>query len=229
MEDYSALSGTYAGISERRRRYNTAVDNHFVALAQAAGGRWLDVGTGDGKRALELNRLLSKDLTVVEPSSLLEDSFELKNPEVNVIRASFDEIDESLTFDVVSALWNVVGHVDSLELFLAQVWNLLDDDGLLFFDVNSPFNWRRFGLNAVTKNLLSRRNSYSFTWNSAVPSTVNFYRISFIVAQLKSAGFLPSISYLDYETGIQVSSGFLGSAVVSARKPILGTVSKGAG
>ena len=229
MSDYSALNGVFAELAESRRNYNAAVDKQFIRLAKSAGRRWLDIGAGDGKRALALNRALSKDLTLVEPSSLLENSFELKHPELRVIRASFDEIDAPLTFDVVSALWNVVGHVDSLEEFLRHVWAILDEGGLLFFDVNSPLNWKRFGAKAVAKNLLSQKESFSFAWNPTVPSTVNFYRISFIRAQLNQVGFSSSVTYFDYENGNQVRSAFQGSAVIAARKPLSKPVSKGLG
>lgn len=218
MQDYSALGDMYESISEQRRLYNSAVDKQFFKVAQSVGRRWLDIGTGDGKRALRLNRALSKELTVVEPSSLLDDTFEAKNPDVKVIRASFESVGGSGRFDVISGLWNVVGHVESLEGFFHKAWHLLDEGGLLFFDANSPFNVRRFGARAALRNLLSRQTSFSFNWSSLAVSPVIFYRTSAIVAHLEATGFSTSILYLDYENGNPVSSGFLGSVVVTARK-----------
>lgn len=218
MQDYGALKGVYESISDQRRRYNAAVDKQFLKVAQSVGRRWLDIGTGDGKRALGLNRILLKELTVVEPSSLLDNSFEMKNPDVAVVRASFESVLGLGRFDVVSGLWNVVGHVESLESFFRKAWELLDEGGLLFFDANSPFNMRRFGARAALRNLFSGRSTFSFSWNPAAVSPVSLHRASAIVSLLETIGFSTSILYLDYENGNQVSSGFLGSVVVTARK-----------
>ena len=220
MDDYSALRQTYSGLALEREAYNHAVDREFCAVASAAGPRWLDAGAGDAKRTLALNTIVKKELTVVEPSLLLEPSFELDHPAVEVIRDSFEEIETETSFDLVSALWNVVGHVDSLPEFFGKVWDILAQDGVFLFDVNSPLNFRKFGLSAVSRNLLSSKaQTLSFNWNPTVPhSRVNFYRTSLIARHLSTAGFISTVKFIDYASGKPAFSGFTGSAIFTARK-----------
>lgn len=219
MHDYSRIAGTYRGLVEPRRFYLEAVDRRFRDISRITGARWLDVGTGDGSRALALNSVIAKSLTVVEPSSLLPESFEEDHPDTVVIRRSLNDAAISESFGLISALWNVVGHVESLPGFLAKCSELLDDDGVFFFDLNSPFNLKRFGLRAVARNFFSKSDEYSFQWNPSLPdSRVKFYRVSYVLDQLSLLGFRSTVSFVDYESGRSVGSSFLGSAVVVAIK-----------
>lgn len=216
---YSSLSGLYPSLSLSRRNYNAAVDSRLVSLTGQLGPRWLDIGAGDGVRALSLNHELKKNLTVLEPSALLPKTFESDHPNIRVVRSQLEFADFDHEFDLVTMLWNVVGHLESLKSSLRQVAKWTAPSGLLFFDVNSPLNIRRFGLAPVLKNMTRSGQTLSFPWpQTDSDSNVKFYRKGHLVAELAEAGFLASCSYLDYDSGFPTRSGFTGSMIVVARK-----------
>lgn len=216
---YSTMSALYPSLSLSRSNYNAAVDSRLVSLSGQLGPRWLDIGAGDGARALSLNHELKKNLTVLEPSALLPKTFESSHPKIRVVRSQLEFADFDHEFDVVTMLWNVVGHLESLRSCLRQVAKWTAPSGLLFFDVNSPLNVRRFGLAPVLKNVTKGGQMLSFPWpQTDSDSSVTFYRRRYLVAELAEAGFLASCSYLDYDSGLPTHSGFTGSMVVVAKK-----------
>jgi SAM-dependent methyltransferase len=205
-------------LADERKNYIEAVDRHFLELARNSGKNWLDIGSGDGLRAVRLNQLLEKTLTLMEPSRLLSYDFEEAHPDVSVIRSTLSSANVSRQFDLVSMLWNVVGHLNSLEDSLRRIHGMLAEDGVLFLDANSPFNVRRFGLQAVFRNL-ARKGQIQFSWpESNSPGRVNFFGSRVLSEKLKSAGFDPSFHYIDYDNGLPALSEYTGSIVCTARK-----------
>jgi hypothetical protein len=224
VDQYSTMSELYPSLSLSRKEYNASVDSRLTSLAGGLGPRWLDIGSGDGVRALGLNRELQKSLTVLEPSTLLPKTFESNHPDVRVIRSQLEFVDLNHEFDLVTMLWNVVGHLDSLSTSLQRVAKWTAPSGLLFFDLNSPLNIRRFGLASVLNNLVQGGQTLSFPWPATdSDSSVRFYRRRYLVSELARAGFQASFSYLDYDSGLPTKSGFTGSLIVVARKIPLGS------
>jgi len=222
VTQYSRLVGTYSALAGERSAYNSGVDRAFSSLARTQGAEWLDVGSGDATRALRLNRELRKTLTVLEPSSLLPSSFESDYPSVGVIRGQIEDADFGREFDIVSMLWNVVGHLESLRATLLKVHERLSPSGVLFFDANSCLNVSRFGVTTVMKNFIRRAPRLSFPWPDEDSKTsVNFYSRRFLKVQLTRAGFSPSFSYINYDTGLPASSAFDGSMVIVAKKRLI--------
>lgn len=218
VEIYSNLSSKYGSLTEQRRSYLQAVDRHFLELAKSCGKNWLDIGSGDGIRAVLLNQFLGKTLTLIEPSRLLAPSFEELNPEVSVIRSTLSSAKISRQFDLISMLWNVVGHLGSLDDSLRIVHKILADDGVLFLDANSPFNVRRFGLQAVVRNM-TRRGQIQFPWpDSNSLGQVNFFGRRVLSKKLKLAGFAPDFHYVQYDNGLPALSQYTGSIICIARK-----------
>ena len=60
---------------------------------------------------------------------------------------------KSGSFDVITCLWNTLGHIDTRENrieILRQCGRLLAPDGVLFCDVNNRYNARQYGLLRTT-------------------------------------------------------------------------------
>ena len=215
---YNRLTNQYRRISLSRAGYLNAVDEHFLSLARDEGFDWLDIGSGDGVRALSLNRTLNKNLSVLEPSKLLPENFRLEHPEVQIFRQSAENLSLKQEFDVVTMLWNVIGHVDNLEACFAAIRDCLRPSGLLYFDANSALNIRRFGIRNVSRNLRHRR-SVKFPWPDAdSESEVEIFRQSFLRSALKATGFQTRFLFMDYENGQLVRNQFQGSVIVMARR-----------
>jgi len=110
----------------------------------------LDIGAGDGARALRITAASAiKRLILLEPSAGMARLISHK-AEIWPIRA--EELDSaaiSERFDVITCLWNVLGHVrreDSRARALANVARLLSPEGKFFIDVNHRYNVRAYGL-----------------------------------------------------------------------------------
>lgn len=215
---YSSLTSRYDSLADQRRSYLEAVDRLFLELAKNSGNHWLDIGSGDGFRAVQLNRQLDKTLTLLEPSLLLASDFEETHSDITVIRSTLSSAKISRQFDLVSMLWNVIGHVDSLDDSLKKIYGVLADDGVIFLDANSPFNVRRFGFLAVFRNLAST-GPIQFSWpDRNSPGRVNFFGRRVLKTKLELAGFVPEFRYINYDNGLPASSEFTGSIVCIARK-----------
>jgi SAM-dependent methyltransferase len=218
ISEYSALKERYSKISGQRTTYLQAVDNHFLSLAENEGPDWLDIGSGDGVRALLLNEKLKKNLSVIEPSELLPRTFERSNPEVQVIRRRVEDLEFEREFDIVTMLWNVIGHLESLKDCLRFIRKSLKPHGLLYFDSNSALNLRRFGAADVARNLLHTQ-SVKYPWPNPDSETfVEIFRKSFLERALKEAGFQVEVRYLDYDRGEWVQNQFQGSFIILARR-----------
>ena len=81
--------------------------------------------------------------------------FDFTNP-VNVSAQKFIE-KYSSKFDVVTALWNVFGHISSLENLEKSLKNIrryLKKDGLLIIDVNNRLNASSYGFHTALYRLI---------------------------------------------------------------------------
>jgi SAM-dependent methyltransferase len=174
-EAYDRLAPHYRAYAEARAAYLGAVDR-FVIEHSPRGGRMLDVGSGDGVRAASIGRALGATHVVLcEPSaamaSLCRDQ---------AVAAVWTDRAECLRqseerFDVVTCLWNVLGHLPDRDARIAALEGmrrLLAPEGRLFCDVNNRHNARAYGPGTVMLRRLldkvapdERRGDASFEWN----------------------------------------------------------------
>jgi 2-polyprenyl-3-methyl-5-hydroxy-6-metoxy-1,4-benzoquinol methylase len=213
------MKDSYQIVCKRREKYINGVNRDFLKIAKDKGLNWLDIGSGDSIRSAYLNTILGKKLTVLEPSELLTKDFECSNPDIKFLRTSIEEIEFLEKFDVISLLWNVVGHLTNLEATLKKIYNALHPGGVLYFDTNSPFNLIEYGVRQVVKNFFSKQEYLKFSWpDSNSESYVLFYKKSYLIKILKEAGFSVSVRNINYDSGNSVRSCFFGSMVVTAKK-----------
>ena len=147
---YDRLGPVYAQLSQRREAYLRGVEALIVERIPAAARSLLDIGSGDGSRTARIaGRGGLKRVVMVEPSSSLANEAR-KIGEVWPIRA--EELQPNATserFDVVTCLWNVLGHIPNEEKrvqALGAAARLLAPDGRFFLDVNHRYNSRAYGL-----------------------------------------------------------------------------------
>jgi SAM-dependent methyltransferase len=149
---YDLLAPIYAEISAGRRRYLRSVEDLIVSRIPAGSRRMLDVGAGDGRRAqriFELARLA--EVILLEPSVAMAESI----PEARRWAIRAEDLGRAARektgrgFDVITCLWNVLGHVRPeaarIEL-LRRLAQMLAADGRLFLDVNHRYNVSAYGL-----------------------------------------------------------------------------------
>jgi SAM-dependent methyltransferase len=153
---YDRVARFYPKIAERRKRYLEGVDALTVARIPPGSRTMLDVGAGDGKRALGIADKCGLDQVVLlEPSAEMIKEGGGGQARVWGFRAEDlgrDDLhceERNRQFDVITCLWNVLGHIRPEEKrvhILCQLERLLSPHGLLFLDVNHRYNARSYGL-----------------------------------------------------------------------------------
>ena len=147
---YDRLAPHYAQLCGRRKAYLEAVETLIFERLPEGSRSLLDLGSGDGKRARRIAQAAGIErLVMLEPSSAMP-AQGMGKGELWPIRAEDlrpDAIPER--FDVITCLWNVLGHVTTAEKrqqALSNAAHLLSPAGLLFLDVMHRYNLRSYGV-----------------------------------------------------------------------------------
>jgi SAM-dependent methyltransferase len=158
---YTQLGPSYREVALKRSDYNRAVDSLVAQLAQnKKDSSWLDIGTGNGDRLLQLLKIIGTAPSVIclEPSKFMYEEAQKKlGSNALVINSALDAYsdEERKKFSMVTALWNVIGHTDNPVKFVEDAYAMLDQDGFLLFDANNRYNIREYGIFAVMRNAIS--------------------------------------------------------------------------
>jgi SAM-dependent methyltransferase len=172
---YDRLAAHYAELNRRRELYLHGVEREIVSRIPKGSGSLLDVGAGDGSRALRIaSELAIKRIVLAEPSQEMAGRSK-EQAEVWPVRAedlgpdaagetrracgpgTAEDVRPPTTlsntitkrFDVITCLWNVLGHIPTAEkrlLALTAIARLLAPQGRLFLDVNHRYNLRSYGI-----------------------------------------------------------------------------------
>lgn len=142
---YDALAPFYSSLIESRKEYLREVENIIAVHARGARSL-LDIGSGNGVRALRIAHACGiDDLVLVEPS----DKMRRESPENSAVwKRSTSEIPETARFELITCLWNVLGHVEGFRersILLAKLRTFLSPSGMLFLDVNHRYNTGSYG------------------------------------------------------------------------------------
>lgn len=205
---YNAIGSSYREISKERELYLNTIDTYTKqTLIKTNAENILDIGSGDGERILRIISGLELDLWAVENSSFMCDQLIKKIRRDRILRVDISDPSSQLPkVDVVSALWNVFGHIPSLELTLKKIHLSLNSYGTLIFDVNNPINIKQYGLVSVLRNVLNlvllKRRLKFLLGNQNIRTEVYFRSDIEYRKLLKSAGFSNiRVRYIDYSTG----------------------------
>ena len=147
---YNRLAPRYAQLCLRRKAYLEAVETLILECIPGGSRSLLDLGSGDGKRALRIaQRAGIERLVMLEPA----EEMPAQGPgegELWPIRAEDLKPDAlSERFDVITCLWNVLGHIATVEKrqqAVSSAARLLSNRGWLFLDVIHRYNLRTYGV-----------------------------------------------------------------------------------
>lgn len=146
---YDAVAPHYREIAARRAAYLAGVDRIVLESAPGGAQAMLDVGAGDGVRAAALAASAGiRSFVLAEPSSRMAEACRLiPGGEVWTVRA--EELPApGRTFDVITCLWNVLGHVPGRAArieALRRMGALLAPRGVIVLDVNHRYNAAAYG------------------------------------------------------------------------------------
>lgn len=147
---YDAFAPFYKAYAEKRKPYLRKIEDLVIARA-ARNGSLLDVGAGDGSRALRIAREANLARVV-----LLEASTKMRAQcpqNIEIWPCSLLEApDQGPQFEIITCLWNVLGHVKGAQqrmFALSRMKKLLAPQGMIFLDVNHRYNATSYGWGKV--------------------------------------------------------------------------------
>jgi SAM-dependent methyltransferase len=146
-EAYDRIAPIFARLAGQRRDYLDSIDRLILSRVPPGSRSLLDVGSGDGSRALRIAKAQGiGELVLLEPSVAMQGAAP-QDATVWTMRAE-QLRDVQGEFDVITCLWNVLGHIfpptARMEV-LRQFGRLLSAKGRIFVDVNHRYNARHYG------------------------------------------------------------------------------------
>lgn len=222
---YDALAPHYREYAEKKSAYLSAVDHFILENIPEGASSLLDVGAGDGIRGMSIASQKGIAHTVLcDLSSEMVSRCRELNP-TEVWQAAAEALPETnLRFDVITCLWNVLGHLGGRAeriKSLQGMGNLLAENGVIFFDVNNRYNAPAYGLfkvmaRVVMETLLpdERRGDASFDWKikeKVFPAMGHLFTPGEIEGIIHAAGLrVKNRVSVDYTTGKYSQSPFRG-------------------
>jgi len=213
---YDAFAPYYRLYSGRRAAYLAGVDDLVCARFAGRVRSLLDFGAGDGVRGAALARRLGAERLV--QADVSREMLRL----CRALGAAAEVRDVSAPgweswpdrFDLVLCLWNVLGHVPTVEArvrTLAGLRALLAPGGAICFDVhhrhNRAYGFARVLLRRVVDRLRPdpSRGDVRFDWvvgGRRLPAHGHLFTDAEVRAALAAAGLAPFDRWaVDYETG----------------------------
>lgn len=147
---YDRLAPYYPQFAKRRARYLRSIEEQIALRIPAGASSLLDIGAGDGSRTMKVATSSGISRVVLLEASAKMASATPAGCELWRTRAeALDARSISERFDVVTCLWNVLGHIRGFEnraKALTAASQLLSPDGLFFVDVTHRYNARSYGV-----------------------------------------------------------------------------------
>ncbi|MDO8658871.1 MAG: class I SAM-dependent methyltransferase [Candidatus Levybacteria bacterium] len=212
---YTQFAESYAQYASTKEAYLSAVNN-FIKEETDIVKTMIDVGSGDGKRGKLISNFFNiKNFVILDSSEgMIDMAKNITNALVIKADISSNEFKLENKYDVVLCLWNVLGHiaVGNRKIALKNLSSLVENNGVVFLDVNNRYNVVHYGIRSVIKNLfkdvfLPKKTNGDFSLKIDVKGTqintiVHIFNPFEIERLFKSAGFLVlKRKIIDYKTG----------------------------
>jgi SAM-dependent methyltransferase len=240
---YDRVAPFYREMAKPRQRYLERIEQLVIAKVPRGSRSLLDVGAGDGARTFIIAQgARLEEVVLLEPSSGMVRNCQ-GAAEVWAIRAEELGSDPSPSdpraagrwagasapnlarFDVITCLWNVLGHIRPSSKradVLGKLSRMLSSRGVLFVDVNHRYNIRSYGLFRTVSRYLWDQVSpdetngdvtASWKFGSTQCSTYGHVFTDKEIGKLAAAATLriKERVAVDYEKGAVTRFGFQGS------------------
>lgn len=227
-ELYDALAPDYREYAAKREAYFAGVDAFIREHVPSSARRLLDVGSGDGVRAMAVARACAFETVVLsDVSAAMVERCRALAP-TDVWHTSAQALPDGVAgFDVITCLWNVLGHVPGRAERLAALGRmraLLASGGRMFLDVQNRHNAAAYGWGRVLVRVAldrlwpdERRGDTSFDWKvggRTVRGHGHLFTPSEISGLLQQAGWrVAERIAIDYATGQRSQSPLRGQLV----------------
>jgi SAM-dependent methyltransferase len=230
---YTQFAPTYATYASTKDVYLSAV-NEFIVRNAKDGGSMMDIGSGNGLRAKGISDVLQVSLlTLCDSSSgMLSLLKKIEKAEVVSGDISDEHFKQEKTFDTVTCLWNVLGHIptaEKREIAMKNLQELLAPRGFVFVDVNNRYNIPQYGFKNVLKNIwkdliekegtIGNFNIKFQTGEGEIETEVHIFSPFEMNVLVRSAGLkIVKRKSIHYKTGKECKSIFGGQLVYKLSK-----------
>jgi 2-polyprenyl-3-methyl-5-hydroxy-6-metoxy-1,4-benzoquinol methylase len=216
-KSYDRLAPHFRAYSESRAAYLSAVDKLILRRIEKGARSLLDVGSGDGIRAVRLARACSiSRLVLSDPSEEMARRCRRLEEVDEVWQVAAEDLPSTEeSFDVITCLWNVIGLVADAAgrtEALRRMCSLLSPQGQIFFDVNNRYNAAAYGWLPITKRFIfdllrpsDTNGDVTFDWHvdgEVIRSCGHVFRPAEIKNLIQAAGLkIADQHVIDYDTG----------------------------
>lgn len=190
----------------------------------------LDIGCGDGKRLKGILANL-RPKTVVPIDSSYKMVEVARATGIRAVCADICEYRSPVKFDVILALWNVMGHLESRDRVvraLGNICGLLTNNGVYVLDLNNRHNLAQYKLRGV-RNILRdlflpsyKNGDFILTADNGggvIETPIHIFSLKEIVALVEEAGLKVSTKYFyNYKDGGTVPSQYTGQMLLFIEK-----------
>ena len=214
-------------MSQNKKLYINSINNLIFNYVLNPIDYYLDAGGGDGIRTSEISKKLDATHTVlIDRSKCMIDLAKSRNfKDISCIKIA--DFKYNHKFDLVTCLWNVLGHIESRKERLTSLMNmkkLLSNDGSLIIDVNNRYNIN-YGIINVLKNILkdilpykSKNNGWFMFRHKDKFFPVYLHSPFEILRDLKHIGFRDLKTFaVDYNNGKVYENLFFGQLFIIAK------------
>jgi 2-polyprenyl-3-methyl-5-hydroxy-6-metoxy-1,4-benzoquinol methylase len=214
--EYDRFAPYFRAYSGRRDGYLSAVDAIVLRSIPSGARSMLDVGSGDGVRAARIARARGlTTLVLSDPSPAMLAACHRQGATAVWPLAAEELADTGARFDVITCLWNVLGHVPTPAkrvTALRRMRALLAPGGSIFLDVNNRYNARAYGWIPTLRRALFDRLRPSETNGDAVviwpageehiAARTHFFTPHELRALMRRADLrIERLHFVDYRTG----------------------------
>lgn len=223
---YNKLAPFYREYSIGRSSYILAVDKILQKELTADKNSLLDLGAGDGERLLNA---LREHKTYLDNIYMVENSPNMIK-QINcptyakIIQDDFSSKTFNLKkqFDVISCLWNVLGHISERNILqaLTNIKHHLSPKGIAIIDINNRQNIKQYKWNAI-KNCFKdiflynyKNGDINFSMDirgNIVPAKVHLFSCNEFEGLIEKSGLIiKKRHFINYQTGKKVRNRFSG-------------------
>ncbi|PHR74603.1 MAG: hypothetical protein COA67_00580 [Lutibacter sp.] len=225
---YNSLANTYSVQVNDRIKYLNAIDDFIINDNLNVVDNYLDIGCGDGRRSVKI----SESINVKYETILVDDSLKMLSkfegkPNIKTFNQSIFDFNHSDKFNLITCLWNVLGHFPSKEAIISlfqKINDLLVNGGAFIFDVNNRYNISHYGYENVERNLkndkLNMENNGWFKLGNEPNQTKVYVHSPFDIEEylLDTDLILEQVKYIDYKTGEPKETFFEGQLLYKITK-----------
>lgn len=230
-EFYAKNYGYYEDARSKKSSYMKAVDS--LVADNIGRGPVLDIGCGDGLRALGLSGKYKSGIVGMDncvemvemanqngiPTVLHEDIVALSDETMGRFQGKFGTI---------FCLWNVLGHIIHVEdrkKAMRNMTELLADDGVLFVDVNNRLNIYQYGFfcslrNSIVGIFQKEKGIFVLPINDSVTRVYLSSKKEFVNLLSGSGLHIERLAYVNYQNGKIEKRSWHGQLLAVCRKKL---------